>query len=66
MKNKRFAPEGCESCASFEACQGACPLYWSFAGTDELRSCAGGAAECATRAERGLEERRELTVGGSV
>ncbi|OHE75171.1 MAG: hypothetical protein A2413_19865 [Treponema sp. RIFOXYC1_FULL_61_9] len=31
-KNKLFAGEECRSCASFTACQGACPLYWRFAG----------------------------------
>jgi radical SAM protein with 4Fe4S-binding SPASM domain len=38
FKNKRFAPEACASCGSFTACQGACPLYWSYAGEGELRS----------------------------
>jgi radical SAM protein with 4Fe4S-binding SPASM domain len=28
FKNKRFAPERCQTCTSFAACQGACPLYW--------------------------------------
>jgi radical SAM protein with 4Fe4S-binding SPASM domain len=35
-KRKRFAPEPCAGCGSFVACQGACPLYWKYAGTDEL------------------------------
>jgi radical SAM protein with 4Fe4S-binding SPASM domain len=35
FKNKRFAPERCKACASFTACQGACPLYWEAAETDE-------------------------------
>ena len=36
FKNKRFAPAACEGCASFIACQGACPLYWRYAGEAEL------------------------------
>jgi radical SAM protein with 4Fe4S-binding SPASM domain len=36
FKRKRFAPEQCVACESFVACQGACPLYWSYAGVDEL------------------------------
>jgi radical SAM protein with 4Fe4S-binding SPASM domain len=35
-KQKRFAPKECDGCSSFVACQGACPLYWRYAGTDEL------------------------------
>jgi radical SAM protein with 4Fe4S-binding SPASM domain len=35
-KHKRFAPPSCRGCASFVACQGACPLYWRYAGEDEL------------------------------
>jgi radical SAM protein with 4Fe4S-binding SPASM domain len=36
FKNKRFAPESCAGCGSFVACQGACPLYWRYAGENEL------------------------------
>ncbi|HUV08729.1 MAG TPA: radical SAM protein [Spirochaetia bacterium] len=36
FKKKRHAPAGCRDCESFTACQGACPLYWKFAGTGEL------------------------------
>lgn len=36
FKNKRFAPARCASCETFVACQGACPLYWSYAGEGEL------------------------------
>jgi radical SAM protein with 4Fe4S-binding SPASM domain len=36
FKRKRFAPEGCSDCGSFVACQGACPLYWKYAGVEEL------------------------------
>jgi radical SAM protein with 4Fe4S-binding SPASM domain len=36
FKNKSFAPEGCSDCGSFVACQGACPLYWKYAGVEEL------------------------------
>jgi radical SAM protein with 4Fe4S-binding SPASM domain len=35
-KQKRFAPKECDGCTSFVACQGACPLYWRYAGTGEL------------------------------
>ena len=43
LKNKRFAPPSCEGCPSFAACQGACPLYWEYAGTGELALAAGAA-----------------------
>jgi radical SAM protein with 4Fe4S-binding SPASM domain len=36
FKQKRFAPEACSGCGSFVACQGACPLYWAYAGEAEL------------------------------
>ena len=36
LKGKLFAPEGCADCGSFVACQGACPLYWRYAGPGEL------------------------------
>ncbi|MFA6506064.1 MAG: radical SAM protein [Treponemataceae bacterium] len=31
-KEKRFAPAACRACASFVACQGACPLYRRYQG----------------------------------
>ena len=37
FKQKHFAPSGCSDCGSFAACQGACPLYWDYAGEAELR-----------------------------
>jgi radical SAM protein with 4Fe4S-binding SPASM domain len=37
FKRKRFAPSRCADCGHFVACQGACPLYWSYAGEGELR-----------------------------
>jgi radical SAM protein with 4Fe4S-binding SPASM domain len=37
FKEKRYAPEACTSCASFTACQSACPLYWKYAGYTELQ-----------------------------
>jgi radical SAM protein with 4Fe4S-binding SPASM domain len=40
FKNKLFAPESCTSCATFTACQGACPLYWKSVGTAELDEAA--------------------------
>ncbi len=33
-KEKHFAPEPCRACASFTACQGACPLYWRYTHTE--------------------------------
>jgi len=36
FKQKRYAPEACRGCASFTACQAACPLYWDYAGYGEL------------------------------
>jgi radical SAM protein with 4Fe4S-binding SPASM domain len=40
FKNKRYAPEACAACASFTACQAACPLYWAYAGYGELERAA--------------------------
>jgi len=37
FKRKRYAPEPCMTCGSFTACQAACPLYWEFAGHDEIK-----------------------------
>jgi radical SAM protein with 4Fe4S-binding SPASM domain len=36
FKRKRYAPPSCQGCASFTACQSACPLYWQYAGCDEI------------------------------
>jgi radical SAM protein with 4Fe4S-binding SPASM domain len=36
FKQKRYAPPSCLSCASFVACQAACPLYWKARGYGEL------------------------------
>ena len=36
IKKKCFAHETCQKCSAFTACQGACPLYWQYAGYDEL------------------------------
>jgi radical SAM protein with 4Fe4S-binding SPASM domain len=41
IKNKEFAPQVCKSCSSFTACQGACPLYWNYCGTELLNSAGG-------------------------
>jgi radical SAM protein with 4Fe4S-binding SPASM domain len=38
FKNKRYAPVECAGCGSFTACQAACPLYWRYAGTAEIRN----------------------------
>ena len=38
FKNKEYAPAECAGCGSFTACQAACPLYWRFAGTSEIRN----------------------------
>jgi radical SAM protein with 4Fe4S-binding SPASM domain len=45
FKQKEYAPAQCAGCESFRACQAACPLYWSRAGTAEIRN---PAAACAT------------------
>ncbi len=37
FKQKRYAPESCRACSAFTACQAACPLYWDYAGYDELK-----------------------------
>lgn len=36
FKNKMYAPAECTDCDKFVACQGACPLYWKYAGTEEI------------------------------
>jgi radical SAM protein with 4Fe4S-binding SPASM domain len=36
FKRKHFASERCAACDKFVACQGACPLYWKYAGEGEL------------------------------
>jgi radical SAM protein with 4Fe4S-binding SPASM domain len=38
FKNKHYAPAECAGCTSFTACQAACPLYWRYAGTSEIRN----------------------------
>ncbi|HET6485837.1 MAG TPA: radical SAM protein [Spirochaetia bacterium] len=42
FKQKRYAPTECGGCESFTACQAACPLYWRYAGTSEIRNPAAG------------------------
>jgi radical SAM protein with 4Fe4S-binding SPASM domain len=36
FRRKEYAPGECAGCADFGPCAGACPLYWSAMGTDEL------------------------------
>ena len=38
FKNKEYAPAECAGCEGFTACQAACPLYWRYAGTSEIRN----------------------------
>ncbi len=38
FKQKEYAPAACAGCGSFTACQAACPLYWRYAGTSEIRN----------------------------
>jgi radical SAM protein with 4Fe4S-binding SPASM domain len=38
FKHKEYAPSECAGCNSFTACQAACPLYWRYAGTAEIRN----------------------------
>jgi radical SAM protein with 4Fe4S-binding SPASM domain len=45
FKNKQYAPVECAGCPSFTACQAACPLYWRYAGTSEIRNPAAIAQE---------------------
>lgn len=45
FKNKRYAPVECGGCPGFTACQAACPLYWRYAGTSEIRNPASIAQE---------------------
>jgi radical SAM protein with 4Fe4S-binding SPASM domain len=37
IRAKACAPPGCDSCADFALCQGACPLYFEARGFSELR-----------------------------
>ncbi|MFA5625197.1 MAG: radical SAM protein [Bradymonadales bacterium] len=39
IKQKLCAPVRCRDCMAFVACQGACPLYWAYAGEEELSGC---------------------------
>ncbi len=52
FKKKRYAPAECAGCGSFTACQAACPLYWKYAGTAEIRNpgAAGHARDAAAPA----------------
>ena len=43
VREKRFAPEECRSCADFALCQSGCPLYWRHFGFEELDTAAGHA-----------------------
>jgi radical SAM protein with 4Fe4S-binding SPASM domain len=36
FRTKAYAPAECTGCEDFDACAGACPLYWSAMGTSEL------------------------------
>ena len=36
FRRKEYAPAECGGCEDFDACAGACPLYWSAMGTAEL------------------------------
>ncbi len=38
FKTEGYAPAECGGCESFTACQAACPLYWRYAGTSEIRN----------------------------
>ena len=55
FKNKEFAPESCKGCASFLACQGACPLYWRSVGTAEIDAMADPRRTGPGRASLGAE-----------
>jgi radical SAM protein with 4Fe4S-binding SPASM domain len=37
FKDKEYAPDSCKVCASFTACQAACPLYWKAVGCTEIQ-----------------------------
>ncbi|MBN1409289.1 MAG: radical SAM protein [Spirochaetales bacterium] len=41
FKTKKYAPSECDGCTQFTACQAACPLYWQYAGTDEIKCIKG-------------------------
>jgi radical SAM protein with 4Fe4S-binding SPASM domain len=36
FKNSEYAPDTCHACFDFDACKGACPLYWNACGLKEL------------------------------
>ena len=39
-RRKQYAPPQCRGCPTFDACAGACPLYWNVYGTAELEAAA--------------------------
>lgn len=39
FKQKKYAPEFCNTCTAFTACQSACPLYWKYNSYDEILKC---------------------------
>jgi radical SAM protein with 4Fe4S-binding SPASM domain len=49
FKKKKYAPAQCAGCGSFTACQAACPLYWRYAGTAEIRNATTGTAAVGAR-----------------
>ncbi|MBN1699609.1 MAG: radical SAM protein [Spirochaetales bacterium] len=54
FKNKLFALRECEGCSMFTACQSACPLYFQYAGADEIKA---GRASLEKRKRVLVEER---------
>jgi radical SAM protein with 4Fe4S-binding SPASM domain len=67
FKRKEYAPGECAGCESFRACQAACPLYWRYAGTGEIRGRALRARGQAT-GRAGVESaaaQTEAAAGGA-
>ena len=43
-RRKQYAPSHCQGCQTFDACAGACPLYWNAFGSSELEAALTEAA----------------------
>jgi radical SAM protein with 4Fe4S-binding SPASM domain len=56
FKQKQYAPAECAGCDKFTACQAACPLYWAYAGTDELKNVKAGNKACSCHTQETLSK----------
>jgi len=54
FREKKYAPTECADCEEFIACAGACPLYWSAMGTEELAPSSTGASKSVYHPNEGM------------